>query len=482
MNITVKEIASIVGGEIKGKKSRQNKIIKKITTDSRSDCSESLFFAIKGEKFDGHDYLSDAITASASAVCVSSKKYKKLDIPFSVPAVIVPNTLIAYQKLANYHRNKMGTYLIALTGSSGKTSTKEMLRTIFSQYYGDNNVIATEGNTNNHIGVPQNLFRLESHHKVAIIEMGTNHPGEIRTLSKIAEPDMAIIVSIGNAHIEFLGSIEGVAKEKSAIFAKMKKNGIAIFPADAHGLSIIKNACKKNKTYSFGTEESLDTDLKIKYLGSSFTGSSFEILFGENSTKETVRWELSGRHQALNAGAAALAAYLYGIRPSEIREAFEKGVKLPKMRMKICEIRGIMVVNDAYNANPDSMKSALDWLLECLEHRQMIEKTNVYIVLGDMLELGKDSEKFHKEILDYAVAKFADSKIAVVGQAMSNAAKKIKKNVFAYPDSSSVAKVLVGKLKRGDILFIKGSRGIGLEKIEMELANKADIRIKTCQG
>ena len=178
-----------------------------VTTDSRQKSANALFIAIPGETFDGHDYLAAAMENGAVLLCIEKKSLGKL--PAGAPAIAVDSTITAYQRLAAFHRRRCGVKTIALTGSSGKTSTKEMLRAIFEHVFGKEHVLATEGNTNNQIGVPQNLLRLTPRHKICIIEMGTNHPGEIEPLSAAVEPDAALIVSIGRCHLEYLGSLEG---------------------------------------------------------------------------------------------------------------------------------------------------------------------------------------------------------------------------------------------------------------------------------
>ena len=211
-----------------------------VTTDTRAITPNSLFIALSGERFDGHDFLDAALKQGASLLCIERAKLAKL--PAGAPAIAVDSTVAAYQALARFHRMCLPVKAIALTGSSGKTSTKEMLRAIFVRAFGAEHVLATEGNTNNQIGVPLNLLKLTPEHKYCIIECGTNHHGEIEPLSNTIRPDAALIVSIGRCHLENLGSLEGVATEKSKIFSHLAPGGTAVIPLGAAGFDIMLKA------------------------------------------------------------------------------------------------------------------------------------------------------------------------------------------------------------------------------------------------
>ena len=440
-----------------------------ISTDSRKDCRNSIFFALKGENFDAHDCLDAATANGTAAFCLSKSRMKEIKIPVDMPVLVVKDTLEAYQALAHQHRKKLDLKLIALTGSSGKTSTKEILRAILVYAFGKDKVYATQGNTNNHVGVPQNLLSLTETHKYAIIEMGTNHPGEIEVLSGIAEPDMGIIVSIGNAHIEFFGSLDGVAKEKSAIFAKMHKSGTAVIPADGSGSEILGRATKKFKTLRFGNENVADSDLTVKYLGGDMFGGSFELYWKNCELRKNVKWQLPGKHQAVNAGAAVLAANAVGVSPELAAEALNNGVEIPGMRMRVQKKDGITWINDAYNANPDSMKAGIEWLAEAVSANTS-KGARIFVILGDMLEMGDAGPAAHNEILKLASELIPDCMLIAVGPLMSEAAKNIGVNTDIslrdFPDSEEAAKYVKTKIRRNDVIFLKGSRGMKLEKIE----------------
>ena len=427
-----------------------------VTTDSRQKSANSLFIAIPGEKFDGHDYLADALKNGAILLCIEEKSLSKL--PPGAPAVVVESTVAAYQRLASFHRKRWGGKTIALTGSSGKTSTKEMLRAIFEQVYGKEHVLATEGNTNNQIGVPQNLLRLTPEHKICIIEMGTNHPGEIEPLSAAVEPDAALIVSIGRCHLEHLGSLEGVAREKAHIFHHLQPGGTAVIPAGAAGFELMVRAAGEHSKLFFGP----GADFESLYRGGNIRGSSFELIEKRTGKTVIVEWALSGVHQAANAAGAAALASSFGIQLPEIAAGLAR-CSLPGMRMKLTEHGGAQWLNDAYNANPDSMKATLNWLSEFADSSKLL------LVLGDMREVGELSESVHEEILRLALKRFPDARIAAIGPFMTHAADRIQSmRILPFPDSSTAAEAVREMVRPGDLVFLKASRGTRLELIEPE--------------
>ncbi len=463
---TYGELERITGG----KWSRQDFTdsgISSISTDSRKDCRNSVFFAIKGESLDGHDYLEAAVSNNASAICIS-KNCQSMKLPQNIPALVVDDTLKAYQSLANFHRRRIGLKVIALTGSSGKTSTKEILKSILVYAFGADKVYATAGNTNNHVGVPQNILSLQKQHEYAIIEMGSNHPGEIEVLSRIAEPDYGIIVSIGSAHIEFFGNTDAIATEKSAIFAKMPSSGTAVLPAEGPGIGVLEKVAEKFKILRFGTEKADKADLKIRYLGGTMTGSRFELAWKNCEFRKTVEWQLTGKHQAINAGAAILASNAVGVTPETAVEALNKGVHIPGMRMRIQKRDGVTWINDAYNANPESMKAALEWLLEAVP-KEAEKCSRIFLILGDMLEMGDAGPQAHQELLKHAIRLMPNAVLILVGPVMGGAARDISNTDISmrdFTDSEEAAKYVKTKIRRGDIVFLKGSRGMKLEKIE----------------
>lgn len=466
MNYSLAQLSKICNGQLIHCNNPEQFFIDSFSTDTRKDCSKSLFIALAGENFDSHDFLDKAIEAGAIALCVNRAKLAKIAVTENIPLLLVDDTLKAYQNIARHHRHKIFPMVIALTGSSGKTSTKEILAAILRRLYGDGAVYATQGNTNNHVGVPQNLLNLQEKHKFAIIEMGTNHFGEIETLSNIAEPDIGIIVSIGNAHLEFLRDTNGVATEKSAIFAKMNPNGAAIFPGECPGLHIIEEKTANFKKLRFGLDSCPNNcDIRVKYHGSTLRGSKFELILQNPEKSATIEWSLLGKHQALNAAAAVLGAMATGADFESAASALSKGVEIPGMRMRFENKDGILIINDAYNANPDSVRAGIEWLAEALSNEE--KPGTVHVIFGDMLELGESSLQKHEETLDFAFKKLPTAKFVTVGKNMLEAVKSLnveKISLKTYANSDS-AREIVNQFVLGDIVYLKGSRGIALEKI-----------------
>lgn len=439
-----------------------------ISTDTRELTPGSCFIALTGERFDAHEFLDRAVSLGATLLCVEERKADK--VPPGVPALLVESPLKAYQKLAAFHRKRFPHLkVVALTGSCGKTGTKETLRAIFSKAYGAERVLATEGNTNNQIGVPRNLLRLTERHEIAVIEMGTNHHGEIEPLSETAEPDAGLIVSIGNCHLEFLGSLEGVAQEKSKIFSHLRKDGIAVLPECSAGGEILREASSSFRQVLFGEGES--ADFQVRYLGGNVSGSAFELIRKETGESIRIDWLLSGRHHAVNAaGAAALASSL-GIPMQTIGKGIADTV-LPGMRMRRSFHHGALWINDAYNANPNSMKAAIEWLSEFADPASLV------LVLGDMGEIGVSGPAAHRNVLELALSRFPKARILAVGPQMTEAFDAIRssectkngicgrKAFHAFPDSGSAGKEILNWVKEGDTVFLKASRSTALEKVE----------------
>lgn len=437
-----------------------------IVTDSREDCDNSLFIALEGGNFDGHHFVKDAVRNGASVVCVARKYARAVNMP-QTPVFVVDDTLKAYQNLAEFYRKKLKNLtIIALTGSNGKTSTKEILRTVLAAAFGEKHVYATKENTNNHIGVPQNLLNLNEKHRVAIIEMGTNHPGEIEVLSKIAKPDIGLITSIGPAHLEFFKDIEGVAREKASIFTGFSKTSIAIIPSDSPCAEILESAASPYQTLYFGAGRK--ADLHVKYLDGNLKKSEFELYWSKTKERRTVSWRLPGKHQAINAAAAALAATALGINPDIISNALKQCSALPGMRMRIRENNGVTWINDAYNANPDSMEAAISCLAELIKQSKAGQYSRIFIFLGDMLEMGKTGLCAHKQLLKFVSGKLPEAALFAVGPIMSGAAKNSRNFscVKNFRNSEEAGKYIRDKLKKNDLVFLKGSRGMTLEKIE----------------
>lgn len=444
---TARELAGATGGRWLG--GLEPNAVAGVFTDTRQDGHGRLFFALSGENFDAHDFLPAAIAAGAAALCAAESKQSKLPSPPPVPVLLVEDPLRAYQQTAKLHRLRFPELTVAgVTGSVGKTSVKEMLRTIFTAAAGEEHVLYTAGNTNNQVGVPRNLLGLNPEHRFAVIEMGTNHHGEIEPLSRCAQPRIALVNSIAPCHLEFLGSLAGVAREKSRIFAGLPADGTAVIPKQCPEVEILEAAAAPYRVLRFG--EGDNCDVAARYLGGRLEGSSFELVFRNGATFR-IDWALTGRHQAVNAAAAAAAALAAGIAPETIAEGL-RHTRLPGMRSKITRLaNGVVCLNDAYNANPGSMRAAFEHLAEFADPAKLI------LLLGEMRELGGESEPAHREIRELAETMFPGARIVTIGAGFERAGGKEH-----YADAASARHVAAGAIP-GTLVFAKGSRGIAVE-------------------
>lgn len=421
-----------------------------VYTDTRVAGEGRLFLALPGERFDAHDYLAQAVAAGAGALCIRRDRGEKLPEPCPVPVLEVDDTIAAYRGIANFHRRRFPELkLAAVTGSVGKTSVKEILRAILTAASSPEEVLYTEGNTNNQIGVPQNLLRLNSRHRYAVIEMGTNHHGEIEPLSRTAEPLAALVNSIAPCHLEFLGSLEGVAREKSHIFCGLPKDGTAVIPADGPAVEVLEAAAASCRVFRFGEDVSR-CDVAARYLGGTLEGSRFELSF-RTGERFTLEWTLTGRHQARNAAAAAALAVAIGIPPETIA-AGAVHARLPGMRSKVTRLGGVTYVNDAYNANPGSMRAALANLAEFTDPARLV------LVLGEMRELGASEAAEHHALVETALRSFPGVRLLTVGRAFGGYPGALR---FDRPEEAG--ETLAELVRDGDLVFAKGSRGIAVE-------------------
>ena len=407
-------------------------IIEGVSTDSRSDVTGKLFIPIVGDTFDGHDYIEKAI--ENGAVCALTEQKQKDGL------IKVDSTRQALIDLAVNDRSHFTGPVVAITGSAGKTTTKEIIASVLSQKY---KTLKTVGNFNNDIGLPLTLLGRKKEHEAMVLEMGMNHLGEIRVLSKIGRPDICLITNIGDAHIENLGSREGILKAKSEIFEGMKQGGTVILNGDDPLLAALPKVPHAKKTIYC----SMNDVCNIKHMG--LPGTTCEI-YGT-----PVKVPLPGAHMIMNAIMAFAVGRELGVTPQQIAEGI-KAFKPPGHRMAITEANGMTVVNDAYNASPSSMKAAIDIMCE-IEGRKVC-------ILGDMLELGDFAQALHEEVGDYAAAKKMDLLIAI-----GPLSKHMRRAVYFETKEAFLAK-WHQYLKQGDTVLIKASRGMALESIAEEIS------------
>jgi UDP-N-acetylmuramoyl-tripeptide--D-alanyl-D-alanine ligase len=438
-----------------------------LSTDTRKLKCGDFFIPLKGNKYDGHDYLDEALARGCSgsmfARAVSDDDVRGWSAR-GVALIRVGDTLAALQGLAQRYRERFRIPLIAITGSNGKTTTKEMVIAIASGRF---SVLGSEGSFNNDVGVPLTLLRLERNHSLAVLEIGMNARGEIGRLAGLAGPGIGVITNVGPAHLKFCGTIEEVAASKAELLGAMsaRGGGVAVLNRDdpyvsrmGRGLSLVV------KTFGMGP-------------GADVCGESvrpepgrvrFSMRFRRSARPVAVTIPGVGVHNVYNALAAAAACEELGIEPGEIAERLG-AVRLPPMRMELVNIKGITVINDAYNANPASMRAALETL------KGMAVGGKRILVMGDMLELGAAAEAAHREIGRLAAGCGVDLLIAV-GEQSAFAAEAARGagmsagNVVSCPCVREAASVLGERAGEGDFVLLKASRRIGLEKILEEIA------------
>ena len=428
-----------------------------ILDDSRAVRPGALFVAIVGELADGHSYMTAAAQSGAAAVCVQRPPTAdELAVlrGCGCGCVQVSDSLAAFQALALAHRRRFpALFLLGVTGSCGKTSTKEICASVLEKRW-PGQVLKTLGNTNNHFGVPRNLLRLTASTQAAVIEMGSNHPGEIARLAALAEPVCGLICHIGAAHLEAFGDLRGVAEEKGDLLSGLTAAGTAVIPAGAEGVEVLRRHAGRRRVLTFGTEA--DADLRCEYLGQSGDGYGLVLTRREGGASVQVIWPLGGEHQARNAAAAVLVGLVAGLDLASAAAGL-RHCELPGARMARRDVGGVHWVNDAYNANPDSLAASLAWFAEISRGA----KARV-LVLGDMLELGAASERAHREALRLARRMFPQDRIVTIGSRLAAAAAGM--GLTSYPDSAAAAG-LSTEMTPGTWVFLKGSNILGLSRL-----------------
>ena len=412
-----------------------------LTTDSRNPVKNSIFIALKGEKFNGNHFADAALNAGCSYVIVD-----ELIETVSSRVIMVNNCLETLQELANYHRRKLGIPVLAITGSNGKTTTKELISGVLAKKY---RILSTEGNLNNHIGVPLTLLKMTIETEIAVIEMGANHIGEIRRLCEIAEPDYGIITNIGKAHLEGFGSPEGVVKAKGELYQHVvaKEGRIFINWDDKVLRNILKD--KEVQLFKYGTSDDCDCMGGIE---SSSPAMSFGFYHADSKVKFSIATQLFGRYNFDNALCAVAVGIFFKVPPLEIIQSIEN-YEPRNNRSQILETSSNTIIMDAYNANPSSMRLAI---IEFMEQ----DFSNKVIVLGDMFEMGQYSQKEHLAIIEL-LNSMTGIECYLVGKEFSEVANEKYKS---FNDTENFVIYLKSYPLRGKHILLKGSRGVQLEK------------------
>jgi UDP-N-acetylmuramoyl-tripeptide--D-alanyl-D-alanine ligase len=424
-----------------------------VVIDGRQVPKGALFFAIAGERHDGHDFVAQAVAGGADGVVV--KKGKRIEGAASATIIEVEDTVVALGRLARAHRDRMSDLkVVAITGSNGKTTTKEMTAAILGAQVGPDAVLKTEGNLNNHLGVPLTLLRLTPKHLYAVVEMGMNGLGEIDHLAGLARADVAVVVCVAPVHLEQLGTIENIAKAKAEIW---KGNAVGIAPVDE---PLLKPYWPK-KTLTFGARAK-GPDVGVDDVSAGPGGVHFTLHLRELTSRQGVNvgLPLVGAHNAIDAAAAAAAARALDVGEGPILEGLSS-VRPAKHRSQLVPAKDRVILDDCYNASPLSTRAALDALVSVANKRKIA-------VLGDMLELGPKSAELHAEIGAYAGER-ADEVIAfgpLSHHLAEAAAKKLgAEHVMHTEDPNDAAERVMQVSGPGDVILVKASRGMRLERV-----------------
>ena len=447
IRMTLNEVITAVGGEpadLGG-----DAWVSGISTDSRRVERGQVFFAISGERFDGHDYVDQAWAAGARA-CVVSR-------PVGSSAgrcIHVDDTVAALARLAAEHRRRLRAPVIAVTGSNGKTTTKGMIDHVLRTRLKGRAAVKS---FNNHVGVPLTLLSAEADDEYLVVEIGSNAPGEVGHLAGMAAPDVGVIVSIGPAHLEGLGGLEGVVAEKTSLLERVRAGGLAVVNADMPEMRAWLEGCKTLSTLELITfGKTGGVDLRVTEVHGDLTGTRFRINAGPE-----IRLPICGEHNALNATAALAVSRHLGLAADEIAAALAS-YQPEDMRLKVSRHGSITVINDSYNANPASMTGAIDVLVSSSGRRRVL-------VVGDMLELGDEAAAWHERIGGHAGRSGVDLVVAVglYADTVADAAGAANPAIEArtYADAESAGADLAAWLRAGDVLLVKGSRAVGMERV-----------------
>ena len=437
---------------------QEKTVVAGVTTDSRTGTDGMLFVALKGEGGDGHDFIAEAVAGGAAALLVERDRGAREAAP-GLAVFEVRDTLEGLQTLAAAWRDRIDPKVVAITGSSGKTTAKELTAAVLSGRY---SVHATSGNLNNHIGVPLTILSMPEGTEVLVTEMGANHKGEIAKLCAIARPDVGVVMNIGPSHLEFFGTLKGVAKAKSELVTSLGQDGTAVLPADDDFFGFLAERTKA-PVVSFGFSEK--ADVRIEDIESR-EGGGYTFVIG-GTGMEIRRF---GRHHLLNAGAAAAVAGLLEVPAPEAAAAIAETGAVDG-RGVVFDVAGITFVDETYNSNPASLRAAVDAFMEMpLEGRR-------WLVLGDMLELGKTAGELHEEAGAYCGKAGFDGIITLGDETVElNRAAAVQRRapeiISHFLDAANLAAYLDGLLAEGDGVLVKGSRGMRMETVIEEIEKR----------
>lgn len=447
MDWLLSEILLATGGQLLG----ADRAISGVSTDTRAISADVLFVALRGERFDAHDFLDQAVAAGATALLVSDAA----KVPAGVSALVVDDTRIALGKLAAAWRARFSLPVIAVTGSNGKTTTKEMIAAILKAQFGDA-VLATRGNLNNDIGLPLTLLGLNASHRAAVIEMGMNHPGEIAYLASLGAPTVALVTNAQRAHLEGMGDLDEVAREKGSIFGGLVAGGVAVINADDRYAAFWRRMVGGHAVRSFGIEQAADVRALVHQHG---LETRLDLTAPEGDAE--IRIALPGRHNARNAVAAATACLAAGVALAAVVAGLESFAGIKGRLQKRRGIAGAVVLDDTYNANPDSVRAGIDVLAGTIGHK--------VLVLGDMGEIGEASGQYHDEIGGYAKSQGID-RLFALGDASQQAVRNFGEGARHFCSIEKLIAAVNKELGPETTVLVKGSRFMKMERVADAIA------------
>lgn len=451
MKLTLGDLGKLTLVEFRHRELLKGKTISGVSADSRAVSAGDVFVALKGETFDGHRFVEDVFRSGAVAAIVDTSFKGAADRPL----LVVKDTTHALGELARIHRMKFAIPVLAVGGSNGKTTTKDMITAVLSTSH---KVLSTEGNLNNHIGVPQTLLRLQKKHEMAVIEIGTNHPGEIAYLCGILLPTHGLLTNIGREHLEFFKSVEGVAREEGVLLGhlKQKSKSVAFVNVDDARIRSKATGIRRRITYGMKTKRA---DVKGKVGSADETGCiGFEYVSKRPATRDAIRLRIPGEHNAINALAAVAVGLTFKVSAKRIQRALESFQPASK-RMELLNYAGVSIYNDTYNANPDSMISALRTLASARVSGKRIA------VLGDMRELGEYGKGEHMCVGREAARLGIDYVLTYGELARSIHEAASMDGALHYDQKNMLAEYLAELVTPGDAVLVKGSRGMKMEDI-----------------
>lgn len=459
--LSLAEIAEATGARVDNMSGAEHLEFHGVVTDTRKLTREStpLFIALKGEKFNGEDFALSAVEKGAAAIVVSDTFDEKTAKKISVPIFYVTDTLAAYQKIAAYWRRRFDMPVIAITGSNGKTTTKDLTASVLDAKF-SGAVLKTQANFNNEIGLSMTLLNMRAHHRAAVVEIGMRGLGQIAYLAPLAAPTMGIVTNVGETHIELLGSIENIARAKAEMVEAIKAGGTVILNADDERVAAMsEKAAHGVRVVTFGIEH----DATVRAYDVTLTGDAarFDVSF-DGGERSAFVLPMVGRHNVMNALAALAAGYVLGLTVDEMKRGLLHAV-VTGGRFERREMNGCTIINDAYNASPASMMAAFDTLKDTAKGRRIA-------VLGDMLELGDIAVRAHRDVGAAAYASGIDVLVTrgAMGEEIARGAMDAGMSrgaVYMCASHEAAADVLHQVMRAGDTILFKGSHGMMMEKI-----------------